>query len=141
MKGFLRKKFDTAGLDNKIRKNIRVRVPISERQIEIPYGFQNGRFNLIQVAGFQAANPEHAKKTACRYAVEGGSLYEHPDPRLGPLQLILVGKFGPKRSESRAGVERILKEHHVRLYAATEVDRLVEEIKRTAKDCPGTVPS
>jgi len=41
-----------------------------------------------------------------------------------------------RQSESRSGVERILKEHHVRLYAATEVDRLVEEIKRTAKTSP-----
>lgn len=141
LKRFLRQKFTTAGVDKKILTDIRVQVPISERQIEVPYGFQNGRFNLIQLAGFQATNPEHAKTTACRYAVEGESLYENPDPRLGPLQLILVGKFGSKQPESRSGVERILKAHHVRLYAATEVDRLVDEIKRTAKDLPDTDPS
>ena len=141
LKGFLRQKFTTAGLDNKIQTDIRVKVPISERQIEFPYGYQNGRFNLIQLAGFQATNPEHAKITACRYAVEGESLYENPDPRLGSLQLVLVGKFGSKQSESRSGVERILKQHHVRLFAATEVDRLVDEIRRTAKDLPDTVAS
>lgn len=140
LKSYLRKKFAVAGVGEKIQKDIRIQVPISERQIEIPYGYQNGRYNLIQVAGFQAANPEHAKTTACRYAVEGESLYENPDPRLGQLQLILVGKFGTKQSESRSGVERILKAHHVRLYAATEVDRLVDEIKRTAKPLPD-VPS
>lgn len=141
LKRFLRQKFMTAGLTNKIQTDIRVKVPISERQIEVPYGFQNGRFNLIQPAGFQATNPEHAKNTACRYAVEGESLYENPDPQLGRLQLILVGKFGPSQSESRSGVERILKEHHVRLYTATEVDRLVEEIRTTAKDLPNSVIS
>jgi len=135
-KQFLRKKFTSAGLDQKIQKDIRIKVPISERQIEIPYGFQNGRYNLIQIAGFQATNPEHAKTTACRYAVEGESLYEHPDPRLGRLQLILVGKFGSQQSDNRSGVKRILEAHHVRLYSATEVDRLVDEIKLTAKDLP-----
>jgi len=134
MKSFLLKKFLNAGLNNKIKKDISVTVPIYDRQIEVPCGFQNGRFNLIQIARFQAANPESAKTTACRYAVEGGSLYENPDPHLGELQLILVGQFGSKQSESRPGVERILKEHHVRLYAITDLNSLVDEIKRTAKD-------
>lgn len=139
LKRFLRQKFALAGLNDKIQTDIQITVPISERQIEIPYGYKNGRFNLIQLARFQATNPEHAKTTACRYAVEGGSLYENPDPHLGKLQLIVVGKFGSKQSESRSGVERILKEHHVRLYAATEVDSLVEEIKQTAKNLHGTL--
>jgi hypothetical protein len=115
-----------------------VTVPISERQIKVPYGFQNGRFPLIQLVGFQAADPEQAKITACRYAVEGKSLYENPDLCLGELQPIVVGKFGKKQPKSRTGVERILKEHHVRLFAATEVDRLVDEILRTAKDLPAS---
>jgi Protein of unknown function (DUF3037) len=141
LKRLLGQKFNTAGLEKKIKSDIMVTVPISDRQIEIPYGFQNGRFNLIQVAGFQAKDTEHAKLTACRYAVEGESLYEHPDPQFGELQLILVGKFGSKQSESHSGVERILKAHHVRLYSATEVDRLVDEIKQTAKDLPDKVHS
>jgi hypothetical protein len=134
LKRFLRQKFTAAGLDRKIKTDIRVRVPISERPIEVPYGFQNGRFNLIQLTKFQAANPQQAQITACRYAVEGQSLYETPDPHLGPLQLIVVGKFGSNQPHSRTGVEKILKEHHVRLYATTELDRLVDEIRRTARD-------
>jgi hypothetical protein len=116
-------------------------VPVFERQIEVPYGFQNGRFNLIQLVGFQAADPKQVQITACRYAVEGKSLYENPDPCLGELQPIVLGKFGSKQPTSRAGVERILKEHHVRLFAVTEVDRLVDEIRRTAKDLPCSVDS
>ena len=138
LKGFLRKKFSNADVETKIKTDIRVTVPILERQIEIPYGFQNGRFNLIQLAGFQAANPQQAMITACRYAVEGESLYETRDPQLGQLQLIVVGQFGSQQSASRCGVEKILQEHHVRLYAATEVDQLVDEIKRTAKELPET---
>ncbi len=141
LKRYLGRKFEKAGLDKKIQTDIHLKVAISERQIEVPYGFQNGRFNLIQLAGFQATDPEKAKITACRYAVEGQSLYEHPDPRLGELQLIVVGKFGAQHSTSRTGVARILEEHHVRLFAATEVDRLVDEIRRTAKDLPASVTS
>ncbi|WP_165233373.1 DUF3037 domain-containing protein [Aquisphaera insulae] len=139
LSGFLRKKFVGAGLDRKIRENIRVTVPVSQREIELPFGFQNGRFNLIQVARFEAEAPERAKDTACRYAVEGQSLYENPDPTLGPLQLILVGRFRSV-AESRPGVERILEAHKVRLYASTEVDRLVDEIRRTARALPESEP-
>ncbi len=141
LKQFLGRKFASAGLDPVIRREIPVKVPILEREIVVPYGFRNGRFNLIQPVGFESANPEHAKATACRYAIEGESLYKNPDPQLGELQLLLVGRFGSGQSESRSGVERILKEHHVRLYAATEVDRLVEEIRKTAKDLPDPVAS
>jgi len=141
LRKFLGQKFTTAGLNQKIQKDIRVRVPIFESQIDIPYGFQNGRYNLIQVARFQAANPNDANVTACRYAVQGESLYQHPDPQLGQLQLILVGQFGSAQADSRSRVKRILEANHVRLYPATEVDRLVEEIKQTAKDIPGTASS
>lgn len=136
LKRFLGQKFAANGLDRKIKTDIRVTVPISDRQIEVPYGFQNGRFHLIQPARFQATNPQQAKIAACRYAVEGQSLYESPDPRLVKLQLVVFGKFGPKQSDSRSGVERILKEHHVRLFATTEIDRLVDEIRKSAKDLP-----
>ncbi len=80
LKRFLGQKFEKAGLDKMIQTDIRVKVPISERELEVPYGYQNGRFNLIQLAGFQATNPEQAKITACRYAVEGESLFENADP-------------------------------------------------------------
>ena len=141
LKEFLGRKFTTAGLNRKIQKDIRIRVPVFESQIDIPYGFQNGRYNLIQTARFQAANPNDVNATACRYAVQGESLYQHPDPQFGRLQLILVGQFGSAQSDSRSRVKRILSANHVHLYSATEVDRLVEEIKQTAKDLPGTVSS
>jgi hypothetical protein len=138
MKSYLLDRFTNAGLSNKIKIDIPVTVPIFDRQIEFPCGFQNGRFNLIQLAGFEAANAENAKATACRYAIEGRSLYEHKDPALGELQLIVVGKFGTNKSQSRPGVERILREHNVRLYATTELNSLVDEIRRTAKEFPET---
>jgi hypothetical protein len=96
LKRFLDQKFAADELSRKIKTGIRVTVPISDRQMEVPYGFQNGRFNLIQPARFQATNPQQAKITACRYAVEGQSLYESPDSRLGPLQLVVLGQFGAK---------------------------------------------
>src|SRR5262249_38632474 len=101
LKSDLREKFTTAGVVAKIKTNIGVEVPIFEKRIKIPYGFQSGRFNLIQTARFRMTDPAQAQRTACQYAVEGKSLYETTDPQLGPLQLILVGEFRSQSLKTR----------------------------------------
>jgi hypothetical protein len=75
--------------------------------------------------------------TACKYAVEGRSLYESPDPQLGPLQLVLVGMFRPKDQESPARVNRVLQDHGVKLFRTSDLPRLLDEIRRTGKDFDG----
>ena len=70
---------------------------------------------------------------ACRHAVEGRSLYENPDEKLGELKLIVVGSFTPESSEYREIVSDILKTNKVALHSIDEVQELVNEIKTTAK--------
>lgn len=125
-----------AGLKERVRTDIKVRVPSFEREVTIPYGYQNGRFQLIQPARFEAEDSDRAIPTACRYAVEGRSLYEHPDGRLGQMQLVIVGLFPAKKPESRKIVEKILEENKVRLFASTELDKLIEDIRENAKELP-----
>ena len=123
-----------AGLDKKIRRDITVSVPVLGKEVEIPFGFQNGRFNLISPVKFEAVDPEQSLSTACKYAVEGRSLYDTPNAKLGELQLVIVGRFRAKDNESPARVERILQDHHVKLFRDSEVPRLIDEIRRTGKD-------
>ena len=127
-----------AGLQSKIRTNIEVVVPVFNRQVSIPYGFQNGRFNLIQPVRFQATSPNQAINTACRYAAEGRSLWENPHPALGPLKLVIVGKFRAQHAQTKDDVRRVLAamDSHVELLATNELDRLINEIRTTGKDIP-----
>jgi hypothetical protein len=134
LRRLLGEKLTSAGLDRKIRRDIKVAVPVLEKEVEIPFGFQNGRFNLINPVRFEAANPEQSVITACKYAVEGRSLYEHPDPQLGQLQLVVVGKFRSRDRESPSKVERILREYAVKLYRTADLPQLLDEIRRTGKD-------
>jgi hypothetical protein len=140
-KQYVGAQFARAGLSRKIRTDIQVVVPAFSRRVEVPYGFQNGRFNLIQPARFQAADTATVIPTACRYAVEGRSLYENRDPELGDLQLIVVGQFPANATEPRRVVAQILDENKVRLYPASNLDRLIDEIRRTGKDLSGGVPA
>ncbi len=134
LRRYVSDKLSAAGLERKIRENIRVRVPIFDKEIEIPFGFQNGCFNLINPVPFEAANPEQSVLTACKYAVEGRSLYQQADPKLGKLQLVVVGKFRRMDPESPNRVERVLKDSYVKLYRMSQLPQLIDEIRQTGKD-------
>jgi hypothetical protein len=127
--------FTRAGVIRKIRTDLPpIAVPEFNRNVEIPFGFQAERFNLIQPVRFKAADAAHVIPTACRYAVEGRSLYENPNVELGDLQLIVLGRFPSPDSESRGVVKKIFAEYKVRLYSANDLNSLIEEIRRTGKD-------
>jgi hypothetical protein len=123
-----------AGLQTKVRTNIEVTVPVFNRQVAVPYGYQNGRFNLIQPVRFQASSSDHAMNTACRYAVEGRSLWDTLHPDLGQLKLVVVGKFLSHHTQTKDDVRRVLKDGNVELFSTTELDRLIDEIRTTGKD-------
>jgi hypothetical protein len=138
LRRLLADRFSSAGLEPKVRKDIKVSVPVLQKEVEIPFGFLNGRFNLINPVRFEARNPEQSLITACKYAVEGKSLYENPDPELGALQLVIVGKFRSKDHESPDRVNRVFQEYRVKLFRTSEVQQLVEEIRTTGKNIDGT---
>jgi hypothetical protein len=134
LKRFFGLEFERAGLSRKLRTDIHVTVPAFRKEVKIPYGYQNGRFNLIRPVPFRATDLDQALSTACRYAVEGESRFKHPDPDLGKLQLIVLGQFSADGAESKQVVRQILKEHEVRLYTAQELDELIDEIRLTGQD-------
>lgn len=118
-------------LASKLHKSVPITVPVDGRLLNIPYAFQNGRFNLITPVRFQSENPV---QTAYRYAVEGGSIYETEHEQFGKLKLIVVGSFRSKTDENRAIVKRVLERDHVKLYGTDEMDKLVQEIVTTGKN-------
>lgn len=118
-------------LESKLYKSVPITVPVDGRELNVPYAFQNGRFNLIQPVRFQSENP---LQTAYRYAVEGDSIYQNEHDQYGKLKLLVVGTFRSKADENKQIVDRVLKEHHVKLYTMEESDKLVEEILRTGKE-------
>lgn len=134
LKKELANKFSLAGLDRKIVADVTVEVPVVNRDVEIPFGFQNGRFNLIQPVRFGASDPDTTIRTACKYAVEGRSIFEHEDARYGELQLLIVGQFRSNDEQSASVVRRVFNDNKVKLYQFDKVPQLIDEIRRTGKD-------
>jgi len=135
----LARTFHEAGIDELIKRDVTVTVPAFHQSLTVPYGFQNGRFNLIQPVRFQQTQESRVLDVACRHAVEGRSLYEHKDEKLGSLKLIVVGSFAPESVEFREVVGDILKENTVDLHTIDEVHELVDEIRSTARKLPAAL--
>ncbi len=124
----------SAGIEKKVKTDIRVRVPVMNRDIEVPFGFQNGRFNLITPVRFESKNIDQSFRTACKYGMEGRLLYEHPEPELGELQLVVLAKFRSDDQETIDTVSRVFNEGKVKLYKSIELPNLLDEIRRNGKD-------
>lgn len=130
---YVSKRFSAAGIGDRLRENVPVAVPAFNREIRVPYAYQNGRCNLIQPVRFEARETDRVVTTACKYAVEGRSLYAHPHPSLGELQLVVVGKFRSRQDPTQETVRRVFSENDVKLYSLSELPELIEDIKTTGK--------
>jgi Protein of unknown function (DUF3037) len=123
-----------AKLGSKLKRDIEIAIPSLQREIEVPFGYQNGRFNLIQPVSFQAIDPDQVRKTASSHAIEGLALYQHPDEKLGDLELVVVGQFSTNEQRVREEVKRILQQGRAKLYATNEVEDLIKEIRVNGKE-------
>jgi hypothetical protein len=126
LKSRLEQTFSRSELAAKIRRKVCVDVPTLNRKLEVPFGYQNGRFNLIQPVTFQQNSIEKATEHACQYAVEGDSIYRHPDQARGEMQLVIVGEFA--HDEGRQAVSSLLSEYHVKLYTPETLVDLEQDI-------------
>src|SRR5262249_2402997 len=118
----LEESLEKAKLTSVVRRDVTVPVPAFRRAVTGPFGFQNGRFNLIQPASFASSS---AIYRACHFAVEGRSLYEHPAKEFGLLQLVVVGQFEAAEQETQTVVREILTENQVSLFTVGELTRLM----------------
>jgi Protein of unknown function (DUF3037) len=128
----LSQRFFEAGVEGLVEKSVSVEIPDFDKPIRVPFGYQNGRFNLISPIQFRP-DAEDILTKAGKSAIEGQLLYKNRDPKLGDMRLVVVAKFAEKNGPSSEGlVKRIFDEHQVKLYTFANIDPLVEDIKKSA---------
>ena len=132
-KRLLSKAFAEGKVEHFIRKDVTVEVPAFQRKLKVPFGYQNGSFNLIQPVRFERLGEEGALKEASLYAVEGQSVANHPDLQLGELQLTIVGQFAPEQRDTEAVVGNLFDKYQVKFYTFDELNKLIDEIRTTGK--------
>jgi hypothetical protein len=128
----LSQSFFDAGVADLVEKSVSVEIPDFDEPIRVPFGYQNGRFNLISPIQFKPDAEDILTKTG-KSAIEGQLLYKNCDPRLGDMRLVVVAKFAEKNeSSSEELVKRILDEHQVKLYTFANIAPLIEDIRKSA---------
>ena len=128
----LSQRFFEAGVGDLVRRSVTVEIPVFDKPIRVPFGYQNGRFNLISPIQFKSDTEDILTK-AGKSAIEGEFLYKNRDPKLGDMRLVVVADFAEKNESYCEGlVKRIYNEHEVKLYTFANIDPLVEDIKNSA---------
>jgi len=120
--------FREARVVDRIRPDVAVDCRALRRQIRVPYGFQNGRFNLVMPEAFTQRTETPILNEACRLAVEGHSLFMHRDDQLGDLQLVVVSDFAPQSDPFRPLVTQIFADSNVEMYDVNAIQPLLDKI-------------
>lgn len=129
----LDREFEAPVYEGLVRPNVEVVVPAIRRAVTLPYGYQNGRFNLIRPVRFTADSTQNLVNTVGGITFEGRELYENPSAQFGPLQLVVVAQFLRGQDDISGRVADQLRQNHVRLYRFDDIRRLFDDIQRTAK--------
>jgi hypothetical protein len=129
----LTKKLVDAEVTKLVQKTVSVEIPDFKRAIQVPYAYQNGRFNLISPVQF-GPDTDILAKTG-KNAIEGKLLYEHLHPVFGAMSLVVVTNFDQRIEKStRESVNKIFQENRVTVYPLENLDPLVEDIRRSAAE-------
>ena len=124
------------GVVDLVQKSVNVELPGIRKSIRAPYGYQNGRFNLITPVQFDDSEFLIAKMG--KSAIEGELLYEKPHQILGQMKLVqmrlvVVANFDDQiDTAARELVMKTLRNHKVTTYLFDDLDPLVQDIKSSA---------
>lgn len=130
----LRREFDTPEFTRRVRRSVEVTVDHYPQPIRAPFGYQNGVFNLIQPATFQADDASDLLRRTGGFHLEGELLRETTHPDYGPLGLVVVGQVkGAKRREAEQFISERLAQEEVTFYSIERLGELLDDIRRNAK--------
>jgi hypothetical protein len=73
-------------------------------------------------------------RTASIHGVQGFALYKQRHDQFGALQLVIAGNFASKEARAKEQVRQILRQCEVQLYASSEVDDLIADIRSHGKE-------
>ena len=122
----------SAPFEKLIRRDVRIHIPVLDKELTVPYSYQNGRLNLIQPHRFAQKTEATMLQDAFKTAVQGHLLFKNPLPDVGECRLVVVGSFRNASLETRHRVADVLIQHEIDFYDDGQVDELAGRILTTA---------
>lgn len=111
-----------------LHRPLRVELPSIGMTLAADFGYKNGRFNVIEPVDF--STEESWFKAASARAVEGQALHTTDHPDLGPMNLVVVGRFAKETERHSGAVRQILADHYVKLYNFDRMEPLLTDIRK-----------
>lgn len=124
--------FKKPGYRKLVQENVRVALPSFEQNLVMPYGYQNGRYNLIKPVNFATPGTAGLLGKTGLFRLEAEELYEASGPH-GPMQLVVVADFAPSQESVMHRVQKTLEKAHAKFYTAENLIKLLAEIRDHAK--------
>ena len=128
VRAIFEKAMEEAGVMQVLKTHIDVEVPALKRSVKAAYGYQNGRFNMIEPVSFVSAPSVWG--TACTRAIEGEAVYKLRDSKFGKLKLSIIGQFGKESQEQESVVSDLLKARDVGFYNLANLALLIDDIRK-----------
>jgi hypothetical protein len=122
----------SARFEKLIRRDLRIHVPVLDKELTVPYSYQNGRLNLIQPHRFAQKTEATILQDAFKTAVQGHLIFKNPLQGFGDCKLVVVGSFRNAQQEIRNRVANVLTQHEIDFFDDTQIDELTGRILETA---------
>ncbi len=120
-----------------LETNYEVRLPGLKHKLVAPFAYKNGHWNLIEPQRFDLEDEEDSFDKACRLRLYAEKLQAANTGAAARGSLIVVAQFAPDHDALRADVTKMLREEKARLYEFDNLDPLIGEIRKVAKDRAG----
>lgn len=122
-------KISLYGLENFLDRPEPIELP-QGTTIKAPYGYQNGRYNLIAPLSLRE-DPDSALKKASAQAIQGQWLYDQP-AFSGGRKLIVVADMEGQDSAFVQALSQVMEDHHVGFYGMNDIEPLANDIRKNA---------
>ena len=110
-------------------RNLKVKIPVLDREVSAPIAYRNGALNYVRSMGFSSL-ADTALHSAERFGVEGLLLRKHALDDGTPQRLVVVAAYGD--DGVRPKIEGMLGECGVDCVGEEHVDELADKIRREA---------
>lgn len=127
----LKEKFAKTGVVHLLDRPAAIRLPEYDLEVSVPFGYQNGCYNLID--GMRLSeNAGDSLREAGKRALEGSLIWKHFEREDARKRLVVVGDFSKQSQKFYQAVSEQMEESHVKLYRLDDLNPLVSDIRENA---------
>jgi len=125
--------FEKLHSDGKAKLDLRVKVPVLDRSLNVPYAYQNGRLNLVIPQRFSPRGSASIPSPATQLALEGDLVQRRGINQGQKTRLIVVSSFDDENNtDFMARINDLFSEYHIKNVVQDQVAEFVAEVKREA---------